>query len=242
MLKKINTNFGTLYASDEPELVAKYLREKEAVLYICEDLEHAPFMDGVRYITDSYGLNDSKYLDMVCARQKHLPLTVLETERTIVREITVKDLPALYELYDDDEIGKFLEPLYEYEEEKTFTEKYIDEVYGIYGYGLWVVFDKKDGTLIGRAGIGIRNIDGKDENELGYIIKKEYRSMGYCMEICTAIIEYAWSELGFEHLYIVTEPLNVKSVRVAEKLGFVPYKKVESGKKEYLIYKRTREK
>ena len=66
MLKKINTNFGTLYATDEPELIAKFLREKEAVLYICEDLEHAPFMDGVRYITDSYGLDDGKYLHGLC--------------------------------------------------------------------------------------------------------------------------------------------------------------------------------
>lgn len=240
MLKIINTGFGKIYASDEIELINKYLCENEAVLFVCENIEHAPFLDGVRYITDFDGLCDEKYLDMVCARQKHLPLTIMETERTVIREITVNDLPELYELYDDDEIREFLEPLYKYEEERVFTEKYIDEVYGLYGYGLWVVFDKKDGRLIGRAGIGIRNIDGKDENELGYIIKKEYRNKGYCTEICSAILEYSWNELGFDRMYIVTELRNLISVRIAEKLGFELYNKTLCDKKEYLIYRKEK--
>lgn len=241
MLKKIITAYGELYATDEIEILEKYMKKNEAVLLVYEDLEHAPFIDGVRYITDSIELCSQKYLDMVCARQKKIPLTILETERTVVREITVDDLSAMYELYDDEEIRKFLEPLYVYEEEKAFTEKYIDEVYGIYGYGLWVVFDKDSGKLIGRAGIGIRCINGEDENELGYIIKKEYRKMGICMEVCNAIIQYAWDELEFDRLYIVTEPANIPSVKIAEGLGFKLEFLSKIEEKEYCIYKRTRE-
>lgn len=241
MLKKISTAYGDLYATDEIEILEKYMKKNEAVLLVYEDLEHAPFIDGVRYITDSINLCSQKYFDMVCARQKKIPLTILETDRTVVREITVDDLPAMYQLYDDDEIRKFLEPLYIYEEEKAFTEKYIDEVYGMYGYGLWVVFDKDSGELIGRAGIGIRSINGEDENELGYIIKKEYRKKGICMEVCNAIIQYAWEELEFDRLHIVTEPTNIPSVKVAEKLGFKPEYLSQMDEKEYCIYKRTRE-
>ena len=44
-------------------------------------------------------------------------MTVMQTERTYIKEITEDDLEEVYELYDDDEIRKYMEPLYEYEEE-----------------------------------------------------------------------------------------------------------------------------
>lgn len=82
------------------------------------------------------------------------------------------DLGEVYELYDDDEIRKYMEPLYEYGEEKKFTESYIKNMYGMYGFGMWLVKDRDTDKLIGRAGLELRLIDGVEEMELGYIIGK----------------------------------------------------------------------
>ena len=207
----------TLAVVDNKEELANCIKEGYAVLYVSLGTE---FVSGVKYITDSLQDCDDDYFNMVFARQKGIPLTILETKRTTVREITVWDLPALYELYDDEEVVRYVDKLYEYEEEKAFTEKYIENMYGFYGYGLWLVFDKNNGALIGRMGISIRNIDGEEQNELGYIVKREYRNKGYAKEVCEAIIEYAHNNLFMDTLYIVCHDDNTASCRLAKALWF----------------------
>lgn len=66
-------------------------------------------------------MKDHGYLAMVYSRYKNIPLQILETERTYVREITTDDVKALYSLYDDEAL-KYVEPLYEYDEEVIFTK------------------------------------------------------------------------------------------------------------------------
>ena len=63
-----------------------------------------------------------------------------------IREITVKDVPQLYELYRDASITAFMEPLFaDPEQEIAYTKDYIENVYGFYGYGMWVLEEKRSG-------------------------------------------------------------------------------------------------
>lgn len=240
MIKKteitINNQQGRVYITDEPEKAGELIAQKEAVIFVCEDIMNAPFVSGCRYMVESVEQCDMKYINTVYARYKGIPLMILETERTYVKEISVEMLPYLYEIYDDDLVREFMEPLYEYEEEKKFTECYIENMYGFYGYGLWLVYDKEKNELIGRAGISIRNIDGEDRNELGYMIRREYRNKGYCTEVCTGIKEYAFNELDIEKLYIVTENRNIISKKVADRLGFAPLCLSAKDGCEYMIF------
>ena len=192
------------------------------------------FADGVSYVTDDIAQCDYDYLDMVYRRKRGLPLDILETGRCTLREMTTDDLPILYDLYDDDEVRKYIEPLYSYEEEKKYTEDYIKNMYGFYGFGLWLAFERKTGRLVGRAGISLREIDGESCHEIGYIIHRDFRRKGYASEICHGIIKYAFDELGINELYIVTEKSNKASVMTAEKLEF---ERISSDEK-YYIYNR----
>ena len=207
----------TLVITDNQTEARNYLSMDFAVLYVANGDE---FASGIPYVCTGLLDCDDDYFEMVFARIKKQPLKILETERTIVREMAVSDLPLLYELYDDPEVTNFVEPLYEYEEEKLFTEKYIENMYGFYGYGLWLVFHKESGELLGRMGISIRNIDGNDENELGYIVHRKYRGQGYSKEVCEAIITYAKETLSIEKIFIVTRAQNVKSIGLSRTLGF----------------------
>lgn len=207
----------TLIITDNQEEARKYLSMDFAVLYTAKEDE---FARGIPYVCTGLSDCDDEYFELVFARIKKIPLQILETDRTIVREMAVFDLPLLYDLYDDEEVTRFVEPLYEYEEEKLFTEKYIENMYGFYGYGLWLVFHKESGELLGRMGISIRNIDGNDENELGYIVHRKYRGQGYATEVCKAIISYAKDVLDIEKLFIVTHVQNAKSIGLSRVLGF----------------------
>lgn len=166
---------------------------------------------------------DDDLLELVCARKYNEPLVISETGKFIIREMTVGDLPHLYELYQTLSDCPYVEPLYEYEDEKAFTIKYIENMYGFFGYGLWLVFDKKTGELVARAGIENRSIDGQNCQELGYLVKKSWQGKHVAWEVMNHIVDIAKDRFGLEELYIRTEKTNNPSIQLALKLGFTLY-------------------
>ena len=166
---------------------------------------------------------DNGLLELVCARKYNEPLVIAETERFIIREMSVGDLPHLYELYHTLSDCIYVEPLYGYEEEKAFTIKYIENMYGFFGYGLWLVFDKKTGELVARAGIENRSIDGQNCQELGYLVKKNWQGKHVAWEVMSQIVELAKDRFGLEELNICTMKTNIPSIQLALKLGFTLY-------------------
>ena len=107
----------------------------------------------------------------------------------------------------------YVEPLYDYETELEYQKAYIENMYGFYEYGMWLVFSKETGELIGRAGL--------EHNEMGYMIAPELWNRGYATEVCRFIIDYARENTDFEELYCRIDERNEASVRLAKKLGFV---------------------
>lgn len=180
-------------------------------------------LSDVKYVVDELCQVDEDYFNMVYYRAKKLPLMIAKTERTYIRELTLEDLPELRKMYEDEEILKWVEPLYDEAAEIAFEKDYIENMYGLYGYGLWLVFDKNNDKLIGRAGLSNRSLDGEMCVELGYIIGKDYRRKGIGKEVSEAIIKYAFEKLYLEKLFVITEKANEASASLAKSLGFSLY-------------------
>lgn len=168
---------------------------------------------GTRYAVESLAELDIEYLERVRRRYNHIPWDIGETDRCLIRELSLSDLPALYELYDKPGMTDYVEPLYDYETELEYQKAYIENMYGFYEYGMWLVFSKETGKLIGRAGL--------EHDELGYMIAPELWNRGYATEVCSFIIDYARENTDFEEIYCRIDERNVASVRLAKKLGFV---------------------
>lgn len=167
---------------------------------------------GTRYAVESLAELDIEYLERVRRRYNHIPWDIGETDRCLIRELSLSDLPALYELYDKPGMTDFVEPLYDYETELEYQKAYIENMYGFYEYGMWLVFLKETGRLIGRAGL--------EHDEMGYMIAPELWNQGYATEVCRFIIDYARENTDFEELYCRIDEKNTASVRLAKKLGF----------------------
>lgn len=167
---------------------------------------------GTRYAVESLAELDIEYLERVRRRYNHIPWDIGETDRCLIRELSLSDLPALYELYDKPGMTDFVEPLYDYETELEYQKAYIENMYGFYEYGMWLVFSRETGKLIGRAGL--------EHDEMGYMIAPEFQNQGYATEVCRFIIDYARENTDFEELYCRIDERNEASVRLAKKLGF----------------------
>ena len=199
----------------------------------------AEFLPVEYVVMDVEGI-DETYLRRVFWRFHNIPWKILETRRCLVREFTMEDLDALFELYAKPGMTDYVEPLYSYEEEAAYEEAYIKHRYRYYGYGMWLVFDKESGKLIGRAGLEDRDYPEGTAMELGYMIAPEYQRKGYATEVCRAIpdrdfgrkqneylqelmekAERRKEELEAESVNCLVDEKNVPSVRLVEKLGFI---------------------
>ncbi|MGN0352523.1 MAG: GNAT family N-acetyltransferase [Roseburia sp.] len=178
------------------------------------------FLDGTDLIVENLEDIEPEMLYQQIQREAGIPWTILETERLVVREFQMSDLDELFHLYEGKGMTDYMEPLYSYEKEKEYQQAYITYMYRYYGYGMWLVFEKESGKLIGRAGIEHRE-EFKGELELGYAIGTSYQRKGYATEVCLAIMEYCKEYLGVQQLFCMIEVENKASIALAEKIGFV---------------------
>lgn len=217
---------GIVHITDD-SVIARQLKEQgEAVLVFLHAGNRDEDFSFCRYACENAADIDETYLDRVYRREKGLPLTILETERCLIRETTVADVDAFYEIYSDPAITRYMEPLYDDpEEERAYTKDYIEQVYAFYDFGIWTVLEKGNdtensegnGTVIGRAGICYR--EGYEDPELGFMIAVPWQKKGLATEVCRAILRYAEEELGFRRLLAFVQPDNEASRKVCEKVG-----------------------
>lgn len=188
-------------------------------------------------IVEGFEEVDYYFLERVYQRYHHLPWTVIETRRCLLREITLNDIDDLYRLYEPEEMTRYMDGLYENrQKEEEYTKAYIQHMYRFYGYGLWLVVEKETGETIGRAGLGHLEVEGEVQLELGYLIARSRQRQGYAFEVCQGILDYAREATEFASIHCLIQKENLPSVRLAEKLGFRWEKSVACNGKEMQRY------
>ena len=160
--------------------IAQAKRENKPIIGLDTGANSAELW-GADYVVMDENAIDEALAERVYKRHTGEPWTIAETKRCIIRELTMDDIDALFELYSKPGITDFVEPLYDYDKECEYERAYIEHMYGYYEYGMWLIFSKDTGELVGRA--GLENRDYCDEREtqgasgayhsemeLGYII------------------------------------------------------------------------
>ena len=218
--------------TDIPD-VCRLAQEKgiPSLLYL-HDGNKEESMSQIPYaITDFEGI-DYSYLCNVYKRFYHIPWTILQTRRCVLREMTEDDLDALYEVYRDPEVSKYTENLYEdREKERAYIRDYIEQVYRFCGLGIWIIVLKETNTIIGRAGLAWR--DGYDTPEIGFVIAKDYQRQGYAFEVCDAILHYC-KEMDFKTIRVLYQKENIASEKLCKKLGFEVKREFEADGKRMI--------
>ncbi len=186
---------------------------------------------------ESLGNLEVSYINQVLLRANGLPLTICTTKNLIIRELTVEDIKKIYAIYQNKHVREFIDDIDEYLEiEMEKHEAYIKNVYSFYGFGLWGVFSKTTKELIGRCGIQNQVIDGKQEIEISYMLDEQHWGSGYALECCKAVIAYAHDELSIPRIVAVMDKLNIRSVRLAEKLNMHLEKEIRYHDRNCFLY------
>jgi ribosomal-protein-alanine N-acetyltransferase len=150
----------------------------------------------------------------------------LRTERLVLRPLRESDLDVLAAIYADPRAMRFLGGPRTRDATRTRLG-WIIAAHREQGFGLWATTLREDGTLIGRCGILIQDVEGARESEIAYLLGSRWWGHGYATEAAAAIRDYAQSQLGFERLISLIDPDNVASQAVAKRVGMLHERDLE---------------
>lgn len=188
-------------------------------------------------IVSSFEGLEPSFFSNVLKRSQGEPVVIADTRRLIIREITERDIPEIYRIYQDPAVRQYIDNIEDYlEEEMEKQRAYIQNVYSFYGYGLWGVYSKTSHKLIGRCGIENQVIDNREEIALSYLLDKEHWGYGYALECCRAVFRYAAEELGIERIVALIRKDNIRSLHTAQKLDMKPEKEVLYKGQQHILY------
>lgn len=154
-------------------------------------------------------------------------MTILETDRLLMRRLVASDLDDLYALYRDPEIRRYFpEGTLTLEETREELEWFLNGHPDHPELGLWATIHKPTGAFIGRCGLLPWNIDGVDEVEVAYLIAKPWQRQGLGAEAARALVRYGFQTLGLKRLIALIDPEHEASIRTAMKAGLRLERKV----------------
>lgn len=164
-------------------------------------------------------------------------MTILETDRLILRELVADDAAFLHTLLTD---ADFLAMIGDRgvrtlaDAERAIPERYHTS-YAQHGFGMWLVEGKAEGAKLGLAGLVRR--DGLDHVDVGYAFLPEARGQGYALETTRGVLAWAAAR-GIAPVVAIVNPENAASIRVLDRAGLVPSHplRLPGGTRDVLLY------
>jgi ribosomal-protein-alanine N-acetyltransferase len=145
--------------------------------------------------------------------------SVVETERLIVRSLEPGDVEALAALWCDPRATAYLGGPRRFDEVcRTLRDDLALAVQPT--FDLWPTIEKASGRVVGHCGLLDKEIEGRVEIELVYVLAPWAWGRGFATEAGRAIRDHAVTTLQRRRLVALIRSENAASERVASKLGF----------------------
>ncbi len=145
---------------------------------------------------------------------------ILETDRLILRRLSVEDSAFILKLVNDPLWLRFIgdRGVRTLEDAHDYILKGPMAMYARRGFGLYIVERKSDGSPLGICGLIKRG--ALEDVDLGFAFLPAYRAQGYAYESAAAVLAYGQSVFGLKRIVAITSPDNDRSAKLLEKLGF----------------------
>lgn len=165
---------------------------------------------------------------------------ILETPRLILREFCAEDVDALARVISDPETMRFYTAPFVRRKVEEWIERNRRR-YSKDGHGLWAMILKTSGELIGDCGLVVQEIDGANEIEIAYHVRRDQWGQGLATEVARACRDFGFAHFPVERFISLIRPEHLASRRVAEKNGLTVWKEVDRFGFPHLVYAIRRE-
>lgn len=139
----------------------------------------------------------------------------IETERLILRKFSKNDMEALFQIYSDEEVNRFLPwfPLKSMDETRLFYEERYELKYTqpqAYAYAICL---RKD-----HYPIGYMKVDMEEHHDFGYGLRKEFWHQGIATEAAKAVVAQVKKD-GLPYITATHDRNNPRSGGVMKNIG-----------------------
>ena len=173
-------------------------------------------------------------------------MKTIETERLILREWDVEDVPDLYDYAKNPNVG----PHGGWKPHESMSESLeIMQTLFLNKYDCWAIVYKENGKVIGSIGYeeDVRRPQTGCK-ELGYAMSEDYWRKGIMTEAAKAVMDFGFEKMELNMISIYHGPKNARSARVIEKCGFTyegtlrkAYKIYDGSLRDVACYSMTKE-
>ncbi|MBI2517206.1 MAG: GNAT family N-acetyltransferase [Opitutae bacterium] len=146
-------------------------------------------------------------------------MSVFETSRLILRELTPADAAFVQELVNEPAWLQFIgdRGVRTLADAEGYIRKGPMASYAQHGFGLWCVARQADGVPLGMCGLLKR--ETLPDVDIGFAFLERFRGQGYAAESAGATLGHARHKLGLKRVLAITSPGNTASIRLLGKLG-----------------------
>jgi RimJ/RimL family protein N-acetyltransferase len=164
---------------------------------------------------------------------------MIDTERLLLRQYEANDVPAILALTADPEVRTFVGNLPDSEEAAWARLLRCAGHWSLFGCGTFAVIEKASGRLVGEVGAAFfrRGVDPMLDRvpEASWLFLSEYRGSGFAFEAMSGLLCWLKHSTSHDRVACLIEPINVPSLKLAERLGFRPVKEVFYRDKAFLL-------
>lgn len=152
-------------------------------------------------------------------KNKFSNLPTLETERLLLRDLTLEDAEDLFEYASDPDVSRYnIWSVHKsLEDSKRFLSTVMEQ-YKNHELADWGIIHKADKKLIGTCGLASW-IQDQRRAEIGYVLSKKYWGKGYMLEAVHPVIAFGFQMMKLNRIEGRCILLNTASARVMEKVG-----------------------
>jgi len=146
----------------------------------------------------------------------------LRTQRLVLRRWRAEDLAPFAELNADPDVMAHMQKTMSREESDAFVAR-IEEEFDDCGFGLWAVEVPNHSPFIGFVGLHRVPFDAPftPAVEVGWRLAREHWGYGFVTEAARSAVRFGLEEVGLDEIVSFTNPDNVRSWKVMERLGMI---------------------
>jgi ribosomal-protein-alanine N-acetyltransferase len=163
-------------------------------------------------------------------------VTVLETQRLELHEITADDAQFVLRLVNEPSFLRYIgdRGVRTLDDARRYIADGPVAGYASHGHGLLRVVRKADGAELGMCGVLKR--DALPEPDLGFSFFPQHWSQGYALESARAVMRDARERLRLGRILAITSQDNEPSMRLLGKLGFRFERMIAMGAEELRLF------
>lgn len=150
---------------------------------------------------------------------KHFLMSVIETERLILRKFVRDDAEFIQHLLNEPSFLRYIgdRGVRTLEDARNYIVSGPLDSYKRYGFGLWLVELRGSKIPIGMCGLLQR--PALADADVGFAFLPQFWSRGYAYESASAVLNYGLNIIGLKRILAITNQDNAASIKVLERIG-----------------------